>query len=144
MLKHFYLTLLSLFCFFGVNAQNSEVQQWAERNPAVLFIENSDATTELISSLEAKGVEYIIYFDEISLSDIEQFEAQTKSEIASNLDEGEGMAIKKWLAQNSEVKIIKRSFYDQLDTAKQNYYESIGALILIGEEITLEDINNYE
>lgn len=143
MVRSFYLTLAAVFCTVALNAQTSEVQQWAEANPTVLLIENADATPELLKSLDAKKADYIIYFNELTISDIEHFETKIKP-VEVDIADKDAMEIKLWLAEHKDVKIIKRSFFDQLESSKQDLYESSGALILIGEEITLEDIHNFQ
>lgn len=127
-----------------LKAQTNEIQQWSQANPSVLLIESQDATNLYLEKLEANNVQYIIFNQKISLSDIAEFELKYKPATIAALDQSAAMQVKTWIAKHPEVKIIKRSLYDQLDVNEQTKYDNFGALILIGEEITLEDISNFE
>lgn len=141
-MKH-YLSVAVVFCLFVSNAQTNEIQKWSQAHPSVLLIESNDAVPAYLESLDANGVQYIVFQGEVSMSDIEAFETKRKPVPITDLDESEAMEIKKWLAEHRDVKIVKRSLFDQMDTQKQTRYVDIGALILIGETITVEDIRNY-
>ncbi|GAB5416897.1 MAG: hypothetical protein Crog4KO_17640 [Crocinitomicaceae bacterium] len=133
--------ILASFCG---NAQTNEIQEWSNANPTVLFVESSDATTAYLENLEANNIDYIVYDQEVSLSDITKFEAKNKPVSIADLDESEASEIKLWLSKHRDIKIIKRSLFDQMEASKQSIYLDQGALILLGEQITLEDINSYE
>ncbi len=77
------------------------------------------------------------------MADIAEFEAKNKPTPIADLDESDAMEIKTWLAEHRGIKIIPQSLYNQMDAEKQSLYQDSGALILIGDEITLEDIRNY-
>jgi hypothetical protein len=141
--KHYLFVAYFLGCL-PLSAQTNEIQQWAEANPSVLLIENQDATTLYLENLESNNVQYIVFNQEISLSDIAEFEIMHKPTDIAALDPSAALKIKTWIANHREVKIIKRSVYDQLDASKQSMYDNLGALVLIGEEITLEDISSFE
>mmetsp|Transcript_44591 Transcript_44591/g.59163 ORF Transcript_44591/g.59163 Transcript_44591/m.59163 type:complete len:144 (+) Transcript_44591:87-518(+) len=140
--KHYLLVPLILASLYS-NAQTNKVQEWSEANPSVLFVENNDATEEYLASLEEKDIDYIVYDHEISLADIDQFEAKNKPVSIADLDETDAMEIKKWVSTHPDIKIIKRSIFDQMEPSKQSIYLNQNALILIGDEITLEDIRNF-
>jgi len=142
-MRNYYLAAVTSFCFSGLFAQSSDVQKWTQSHPDVIFVESSDATPEYLENLEANNVQYVVYDHEISMLDIQDFEMQNKPVAIADLDETTAMEIKKWLAEHGSVKIIKRSIYNQMDSEKQDLYHTNGALILIGEEITLDDVNNY-
>ncbi len=139
----YYLSGVALLSLMGSFAQTNEVQQWSQANPSVLLIESNDATTTYLENLDANNVQYIVFEEEISLADIAAFEAKHKPTPIADLDESAAMEIKLWLSEHPNVKIIKRSLYDQMDAQKQSLYVDNGAIILIGEEITLQDILNY-
>lgn len=143
MLLKYYLTGATFLCLFGTFAQTSEVQEWTQANPSVMLVESNDATADYLENLDNNNVQYIVFEQEISMSDIAEFEAKYKPTPIADLDESEAMEIKVWLSEHRDVKIIKQSMYSQMDAQKQSLYADSGALILLGEEITLEDIHNY-
>jgi hypothetical protein len=143
MFLKYYLSGAAFLGLFGAIAQTNEVEDWTRANPSVMLVESNDATPEFLENLKANNVSYIVFEEEFSLSDIAEFEAKNKPIAIDNLDESEATEIKVWLSEHRDVKIIKRSMYDQLDSQKQSVYMDSGALILIGEKITLEDIRNY-
>ncbi len=139
-----YLLVPCILASLCSSAQTNEIQEWSNANPSILFVESNDATTAYLENLEANNIDYIIYDQEVSLSDITEFEAKNKPLSTVDLDESEALEIKIWLSKHRNIKIIKRSLFDQMETSKQSIYIDQGALILLGEQITLEDINNYE
>ena len=144
MIRSFYFTCSFLFIATGLNAQTNSIHQWIEAHPSVLFVESADASPEFLENLDLNGVDYIIYQEEILESDISTFESKTKPLDIEALDESEATQIKMWLAEHRDVKIVKHSDFKQLNDTKQALYQSINALILNGETITIEDINEYE
>jgi hypothetical protein len=139
--------LLALGCLFllsfSIQAQ-SNTKQWKSANPTVLLIEESDVTPDLLKSLEDNKSSYIIYTNELKQSDIENFEASLKDNSEQlRMRESEAEVIKIWFGEHPDVKIIKRSDYNNLNDDKKAIYEGEHALILETDVITLQDIENY-
>ena len=73
------------------------------------------------------------------MSDIEGYEAlQTLDQDGSSIE------IKKWLADHQDVKIISRSYFNSLSEDRRQVYIDNQVMILIGEVVTLKDIEDYE
>ena len=126
-------------------AQES-VETWQKNHPEVLFFDEAvyNALTEEQQNRIGKNI--ILYTQEITLKDIQQFELNNSAAVKSTsiaIEQSNSEEIKYWIAMNSEVKIIKQSYYSSLTPADQLNYIQTGALVLEGELITLNDINNY-
>lgn len=142
-LKHYFMAVL-LLGSINLSAQTNEVQEWSNAHPAVLFVASNDATTEYLENLKTNNIDYIVFDQEVTLSDITAFEAKNGLNEIAEFEESIQIEIKTWLAKHRNIKVIKRSTYNQMDASKQAIYQESRALILIGEEITLEDIYSYE
>ena len=124
-------------------AQSNE-EQWVKINSTVLLIEEADLTPELLNELEEKKTQYIIYSNELKQSDIDIYEASlNNSATAFKTANIQADAIKEWLAKHPDIKIVTRSDYDNCSQDKKAVYETINALILETDEITIQDIENY-
>lgn len=141
--KH-YVYACFLLGAFSLSAQTLEIQEWSQAHPSVIFVESNDATTAYLENLEANNIQYIVYNEKIVSSDIAAFEAKNNPVPIKDSNEEAVLEIKTWMSKHRDVKIIKRSVYNQMELSKQAMYVEYGALILIGEEITIEDILNYE
>ncbi|OFZ08593.1 MAG: hypothetical protein A3D92_14180 [Bacteroidetes bacterium RIFCSPHIGHO2_02_FULL_44_7] len=62
---------------------------------------------------------------------------------SGELNDSDGDFVKRWLADNATVKIVKRSEYEASSSELQMLYIEAHALVLIGENLTREDIVNY-
>lgn len=137
--------IISNFSF----TQSQDLINWQSAHPEVSFIEKSDFiqfTQEEISKLNNN---YIVFDDEIQLSDIESFDIlsmqQDQPILLANwvIKKSEAQFIKDWLATHADVKIIKNSEYSSLSQNQKNEYQSAHALILSGEILTRADILTY-
>lgn len=137
------LTILSLTSF---SQEQTHFSVWQKANPTALvmtydnFLQLSDEVQRLISG-------NVVFMDELNetiskdintnqsaLNSVEQTEEELSN---SNL-------IKEWLANNSGVKIVKRSEYMAEESdLREVYNDAPHILVLIGEELTKEDILNY-
>lgn len=70
---------------------------------------------------------------------------KTENKDANNKSTSENeQALKNWLAENQQVKIVKRSEFNVASNTQQEIYLTNGTMVLIGERITYEDIINYK
>jgi hypothetical protein len=149
-MKVLFTSLLLSLWSIPLGAQtNSEIVTWQHSHPEVIFIESSDLDRILESGIELQG-KFIVYSDQVSIEDIANYELEEKtrqsdseSNIYSERDENANI-IKLWLAQNGDLKILQRNYFDQLNETQKAMYLENGALILTTELLTLKDINDYE
>lgn len=127
-------------------SQSQEISDWQQIHPNVIFIEGKDFTTEFEEKLTALNQEYIIYSNEISINDIQGYETQAyeKSTTGEIRNDGGNQLIKDWLGKNQDLKIISRSAFESASASKQDLLINSNALILVGEKLTISDIENYE
>lgn len=133
------------FCSFG---QQHEIQAWQKAHPDVTFINQDDLDQFSEKDLNRIG-KYIIYTDEIQLQDIEYYEAQKTNEVNDSqfifdARDSEAAYIKTWISEHLDIKILKASYFSQLDSESQERYINSSAMILNGELVTVKDIYNYE
>lgn len=128
------------------HAQQNEIADWQKKHPTVLFVEQSDYTTEFQQQLASLNREVIVYQGEITMEDINSYTTvhQEKSTIFNAEREEDLEAIKIWLSQNQGLKIVPKSMFNGHAEEEQNFLIQSGAMILQGEKITLQDIENYE
>jgi hypothetical protein len=149
-MKSIYLLLFSALNASAVCAQNDQqaIQQWQSAHPTTLFI--SAERYNALSSEEQHllGSDIIVYQDKISLALIEQHEALAKAENdhSQKPTKTEDLAIiKNWKATNPDVKIVPRSVFMAADQDRQQVYtENTNCLILLGEWLTVKDIELFE
>lgn len=140
------LLLLATTASAYSNAQESTgIQSWAATHPDVYIVElqtYNSFTEDFKSKIDGNVV---VYNGELNLELLESFDQMKSAQVNGDADiKGSGdEEIKEWLGAHADVKIIKRSYYNTCDAATQELYSQIGALILIGESLTLEDIRNY-
>lgn len=131
--------------FWASSQENiDKIKTWQEQNPNVRFV--SYERHQLMTPQERKKLEeqeVIFFHDQIKLEDISQYESkQPKSELELHYTEQE---VKDWNASHSQVKIIKRSTYENsTEATQQEYRECNYCLILNGEFLTLSDIHKFE
>jgi len=127
-------------------SQQSEIADWQKKHPHVLFVEQGDYTPEFKAQLESFNRDVIVYDSEITMGLIDAYASQTyeKSTIYTVERIDEANDIKAWLGQNKGLKIVPQSQFITQTPAEQNSLIESGALILEGEKITLQDIENYE
>lgn len=129
--------------------QETTISNWQRTHPTVIFIEESDLENFSDSEFSRLGQSVIIYSGEITAQDLESYTSKMKSatseiEIYDSPDKETIRSVKNWLAANRHVKILKRSYFDQLSDERKAIYLSSDAMILAGEQITIEDILAYQ
>ncbi len=124
--------------------KTNEIAVWMSQHPTTYVI--SEANYDKMSQARKDQFQdrIIVYKNEITIEQLVAYaplkSTNTQSDPARDSDFAE---IKEWLALNPDVKIIQRSQYDSMTEADQTMYQEIHALILIGEEITVQDIRNF-
>ncbi len=136
--------LLPFICFFGFislgSAQSlNDIQQWQSRNPDKILMKQ-DVFNQLSKGKQEKISERVVFIENLT----QEFLASTyKSDSSPLSDMEEQTFIKEWLAQHPDIKIVNRSVFIAADSQQQENYLNLNCLILKGEEITVEDIENY-
>jgi len=127
---------------FGQTSDN--LSSWASQHPDVYLISFENYNLLSQEMKDKLGTNILVYNGSLTMEAIESFE-QTKSipNEKPSTEVADGQEIKNWLGQHPDVKIVSRSVYSSSDATAQQAYVEYGALILIGETITLEDIHNY-
>ena len=128
------ISLISIMAFWASFGFGQVTLQEAQaQNPGTHFIHEDNLSNFTEDELDLLGSDIIIF------TDYTDFAIYSKEDIASS----DGDFLKIWKAEHSEVEIIRQSDYQLAGSEKQAYLESIKALILIGEVLTIEDVMNY-
>lgn len=131
-------TVLSSLASFAQS--ETELSNWQSQHPDKLIMsranfERLDASLrEIISST-------VVFVDEIGF-DLKSIEAN-QTESTDTAMQSDADFIKVWLGKNPDVKIVTRSQYESSRPVVQEIYNSTSIMVLLGEEITKEDILNY-
>lgn len=140
-MRTFITTTTLLLFFWQASAQDtSQMKKWQEEHPhkIVMSLENYNA----LDSTEQQQIQpFIVLLDtnDLSTENLERFD---DSENLAEQFESENF-VKRWLAANGSVKIVKRSEYLSANAAQKALYKQSHILVLEGEEITRRDIENY-
>lgn len=138
------LLLVLLIASFYSYAQNNKdvVRNWKMTHPEVKLI--STATYENYSDdikLEIAGIETkIVYGTELTMADIEAYENATDKLIPRS----DAEIIFHWMQAHPGIKIIPHSHFTSLSSSDQLLYMNAGAMILLGEKPTVNDLVIYE
>jgi hypothetical protein len=149
-MKCIYLLLFGVLNASAVCAQTDQqaIQQWQSAHPTTLFISAERYHSLSTQEQQLLGSDLIIYQDKISLAVIEQYEAATKStnDQSNKPSKTEDLEIiKNWSANNPDVKIVKRSYFDSIPANQQQaYLDDANCMILEGEWLTVKDIESFE
>lgn len=149
-MKCIYLLLFVALNASSVSAQTDQqaIQQWQSAHPTTLFISAERYNSLSTQEQQLLGSDLIIYQDKISLAVIEQYEATTKStnDQSNKPSKTEDLEIiKNWSANNPDVKIVKRSYFDSIPANQQQaYLDDANCMILEGEWLTAKDIESFE
>jgi len=137
--------LLIVFPVWGFS-QTDEIAEWQKTHPRVILIEVNDFTPKFEKSLIAQNQDYIVYDYEVSIDQLIAFDSNSykKSSLIEGKDDDEKQIIKDWLGENQSIKIVTQSNFENEGKANRDYLMSINALILQGETLTAQDIENYE
>lgn len=140
------LLLLPALSVFG---QTENISDWQRTHPQVIFIEASELQNFEEQQIKQLSDNVIIYNETITQADIDAYVFQQKAasgeiQIMDTKDDAEMLFVKSWLARNRDVKLVRRSYFDQLDEHHKEVYLQANSLILAGEQITAKDIRSYE
>ncbi len=147
------LQLLLGICFFssgvGFSQTSSEIAEWQALRSAVFFIEESDASEELIEKLTLSGKQVVIYSQEIKFSDLADIHSPDLKGGFYQIDgylvnRSEADFVKNWMGTHQEIKLFTKTAAELLSEEEINAYRSIEALFLLGETITITDLKNYD
>lgn len=145
MIKILLSTLVAFFLLIKINAQETDyIKSWQQQHPNVVFVSNDSYHDMSPSERERLDNNEVIFFSgEISLDDINSYDASVeKNEVFIN---NASEYLKQWISDNADVKVVKNSQYESSTPAQQEeYLECTYCMVLIGEEISLDDISNYE
>lgn len=141
MKKSILLLIISAFSSFMSHSQT--VEDWQKQHPEILMIQQVDATEFYLKSLDKKGIKYFVYSGEIKLEELETTFNYSNKTLGNNSSEEKANTIKLWLASNPDVKIISNSYFDSLTESDKEIYRNDNVLILISDDLTYEDIQNY-
>lgn len=134
-----------VLCALQANAQDP-VESWQSEHPEILFFEASKFHSLSEEQQAQLASRVILYTEQITLSVIEQFEANSTALVKADIpiDDQHGDEIKRWLAEHPHTKIITQEYYNSVNSTRQHIYVQNGTLILAGNTITLNDLTNYE
>ncbi len=147
--KHL-LFLPSLFFYSFSNAQDSEqISNWISTHPDVYII-SSDNYSTISASFRDKIKDKVVVFDgQVTMEDLLKYENYTVNQEQSTNTTivftgfAESQEAKEWMAAHPEITIISRSYFNSLNTNEQTAHINQRSMILIGEILTAEDIQNY-
>lgn len=146
-----YLLLLCGSLFTGISQAQSEqqaIQQWQSLHPNTQIVSEDRFNAMSDDERSLLGKDVIVYKDKITLSVLEAYDLKEKS-IESNqthkISPEDSYFIKRWLATNSDVKIIPKSVYEAMNEERKLVYsENPRCMILKGETLTIKDIEDFE
>ena len=132
-------TVAFLLLGFGVNAQTeAQLVEWQANNPGKIVMTHANydlldsETQQLIAST-------IVFKDEISIG---IFGTGQTTEVGSSQFTDVNF-VKDWMSKNQDTKIVTRSEYNAARPDIQALYDQPFILVLIGDELTKQDILNF-
>jgi hypothetical protein len=139
------------YCTFSQQETLSEVSVWINEHPDIIFIEENNLQNFSKEELAKFSGKYIVFNNEIHEQDILKYDPAYLDKTLDNKEPHSSKKevttqdqVKMWLDKNAHVKIVKRSEYLAESSAVQTEYIGNKCLILRGERITIEDVNNYQ
>lgn len=144
-MKKYLLLMCAVSAAQAFYAQNSdEISLWAASHPDV-YIMSSENYNSLSEDSRTKINDHVVVYNEtLTIEKLQAFD-QEKSYTIEEPIYGKGsdaQELKDWRGFNPDVKIVTHSAYNAMSEEDKSYY--VGALILIGEKLTIEDIRNYQ
>lgn len=145
-----YLLLLCGSLLAGISHAQSErqaIQQWQSRHPNTQLISEQRYASLSDEERSLLGKDILLYKDKITLTKLEEYDLAEKANQSSQLEikQEDKVILKNWLAENSDVKLIPRSYYNSLEDSRKVFYDQNSrCLILEGESLTLKDIEQFE
>lgn len=144
-----YLLLLGAFAMHGAQAQDNPqaIQQWQSTHPSTLLLSSERFNSLSDDEQELLGMDYIVYQDQIALAQLEQHQS-AKGIPASNRQpdakDENALFIKRWLGDHPDVIPVSKTEFNAMDVAKQQECQNNPSILLLkGEVITMQDINQY-
>ncbi len=142
---------IGLLCFtMTVTAQEQDIFHFQQQHPNVAFISKDRISSFTEEEIDLLKGNYIIYNSEIENADLTSYinNSHTKSAESIPSDDTEMSSdqkdlVKIWLANHPLVKIVKHSEFDALSEADKLVYQAAHCMILLGEIVTLTDIELY-
>ena len=145
-MKHMLLLLMAAVTPYASFSQNnSEVARWTANHPNVYIISYDNFQKMSEARKEQLKDQIIVFQGELKMEQLVAYSAEKSLDepgTALSKDQ-DSQELKDWLAAYSDVKIIKRSVFDNMNVEDQTMYLQQHALILSGEVITVQDIRNY-
>lgn len=146
--------LLICLGFLGIamnlSAQKEEIILFQKLHPEVSFISKDRYLLFSNEEIDLLKNNYVLFDNNIQESDLIEFEGRTgikpKSTGATNqteMSDEQTIYVKIWLANHPQVKIVKHSEYEALSEADKIVYVNNHCMILIGEVVTITDIDLY-
>ena len=124
------------------------IKMWQASYPHVELV--SQQTYQSFSEKEREilsSVPHIVFQDAISVDEINAYATDNgllTIDYHTKEKSEENIIAKEWLKNHPEVKVVKRSDFNRMDTTQQEEIRSnISIMVLIGESISIEDINHF-
>jgi hypothetical protein len=145
------LLCISLLCtFFAATAQKQELAQFQRTHPNVSFLSRETFQSLSSSEIDLLQNRYILFDQQMEDSDLSSYHTDktvrsSKGPIflGTEMSVQQHDAVKSWLLLHPHVKIVTRSQFEAVSVFDQTEYVNHQCLILLGEEVTIEDINLY-
>jgi len=129
---------------FGQN--DPRIVTWVSTHPSVHIFSETNYN-QLSSDFKSKlKDQVIVYKNKLTFDDLMAYDELEKSDVVSSqtvIKDKDAQIIKNWFVTHPDIKIIKQSEFQSMTEERRTMYQSVDALILIGEYLTLEDIANY-
>lgn len=139
------------YCAFSQQETVGPISSWINEHPDVILIEENNLQNFSKEELAKLSGNYIVFSNELQEQDILKYdpafseknlynkEPHAVKEVVTNEDH-----VKNWLAKRPHVKIVTQSEFLAEPSHIQREYADNKCLILRGEHVTIEDINNYQ
>ena len=140
-MKKTLLILSGLFLSIGAYAQSDAlIAEYQANNPEKLIMthENYDL---LDTTLQALIASTVVFKEDIGNGIFGN--GDLPSSVSSNVDLTDVNFIKTWIAEHQDLKIVTRLEYDASRPDVQAMYDQPHILVLIGNELTKQDILNF-
>lgn len=131
-------------------AQKEDIIYFQKTHPEVSFVSKDRYNSFSNEELDLLENNYVLFEQTIENSDLTDYEERngfkSKSTSPTNqteMSDKQGTIVKIWIANHPDIKIVKRSEYNALSAADKIVYVNNQCLILIGEFVTLTDIELY-
>lgn len=141
-----YTTLVLMLLSTQLFSQDqAKLLAWQQSNPTALVM-TYERFAELDADVQEKIAATVVFVEDMWIEQSKEFTSSASALHTTAYTEeqvGDAQFIKEWLATHPEVKIVKRSEYEAEETSIREIYDAPHILVLIGEEITKEDILNF-